>query len=412
MPCLLEYQIEAGEAAEMTAPIVAIPRQFGKYLAGIAVGMSLAQRRHLGEYLTGLLAAERRTITGIHRPLVRAGAACSLKRFLTDSPWDERQLWQALQGLIREQMGWVPQRSTGYLIVDDSVCAKAGRKMAGAGWHWSQQRGRPTFGHCLVDTHYLVGGVSFPAGVELYRPRGAPGFRTKVEIARALVESFSPLAGTQTVAVFDCWYLCARLVGALRARGFDWVSRAKSNRVIAMGKLRAKLGQWAARIPKQQFAPTWAGGQTYLTFAFRCRMKGLGMVKLVVVRDPAQPRQEPCFLVTNRTDWVAGRIIEAYDRRWEIETFHRDTKQVLGLGQYQTRSDRGLLRHWLLVSCAYALLRLRSVEARRDGQATLTLGQLRHLQLYGSLLEFIAWVRQHPRTAKPEEIYAQLKLAA
>jgi len=82
------------------------------------------------------------------------------------------------------------------------------------------------------------------------------------------------------------------------------------------------------------------------------------------------------------------------------------------MGQYQTRSDRGLLRHWLLVSCAYALLRLRNVEARRDGHATLTLGQLRPQQLCASLVDFIAWVRRHPRTAKPEQIYAQLKLAA
>src|SRR3954469_10293563 len=46
------------------------------------------QRRHFGEYLTGLFVAERKTVCGINREFARTTDQSCLNRFLTDAAWD------------------------------------------------------------------------------------------------------------------------------------------------------------------------------------------------------------------------------------------------------------------------------------------------------------------------------------
>ena len=50
-------------------------------------------------------------------------------------------------------------------------------------------------------------------------------------------------------------------------------------------------------------------------------------------------------------------MLKVYRHRWTgTETFHRDAKQQLGLGDCQVRIGRGQTRHMYLVSAAYSLL--------------------------------------------------------
>src|SRR5437870_1583853 len=46
------------------------------------------QRRHLAEYLTGLLVAERKTVLGIHSEFAQAADQSCLNRFLTEVDWN------------------------------------------------------------------------------------------------------------------------------------------------------------------------------------------------------------------------------------------------------------------------------------------------------------------------------------
>src|SRR5271165_3468660 len=50
------------------------------------------QRRHLAEYLTGLMVAERKTVLGINREFAQATDQSCLNRFLTDTVWDVQAL--------------------------------------------------------------------------------------------------------------------------------------------------------------------------------------------------------------------------------------------------------------------------------------------------------------------------------
>ena len=60
------------------------------------------------------------------------------------------------------------------------------------------------------------------------------------------------------------------------------------------------------------------------------------------------------------------RVVRVYRHRWTgTETFHRDGKQHLGMGDCQLRDGEGQTRHMHLVMLAYSLL----VRQLRQGHA-------------------------------------------
>ena len=79
-------------------------------------------------------------------------------------------------------------------------------------------------------------------------------------------------------------------------------------------------------------------------------------------RDDAEASQA---LVSNRLTWAVIRMVLVSRHRWTgTETFHRDGKQELGLGDCQVRNGEGQTRHVYLVSAAYSLL-MRSLHQNR-----------------------------------------------
>ena len=94
------------------------------------------------------------------------------------------------------------------------------------------------------------------------------------------------------------------------------------------------------------------------------------------VPDAKTPRK---ILITNRTHWEAHRILKVYKRRWTgTETFHRDGKQHLGMGECQLRDGMGQTRHMFLVVLVYtALMRQLKHDRALDWAHTrlMTIGQ-------------------------------------
>ncbi|HMO15579.1 MAG TPA: hypothetical protein PKD64_16585 [Pirellulaceae bacterium] len=70
----------------------------------------------------------------------------------------------------------------------------------------------------------------------------------------------------------------------------------------------------------------------------------------------------------NRIRWYVRRMLNVYRDCWTgTETFHRDGKQNLGMGDCQLRDGQGQTRHWHLMMLTYSLLmqQLRSAKAKR-----------------------------------------------
>ena len=88
-------------------------------------------------------------------------------------------------------------------------------------------------------------------------------------------------------------------------------------------------------------------------------------VRVVLFWRERDDQEASKALVSNRLGWEVMRVVLVYRHRWTgTETFPRDGKQQLGLGDCQVRSGEGQTRHVYLVSVASSLL-MRSLQQSR-----------------------------------------------
>ncbi len=108
-----------------------------------------------------------------------------------------------------------------------------------------------------------------------------------------------------------------------------------------------------------------------------------------------------------------NRILGVYRYRWTgTETFHRDGKQELGMGDCQLRDGKGQTRHMYLVMLAYTLL-MRELDDNRARTWALhrlkTIGEACHAMLREALRATLNWALNETRNKqKRPEIIIQV----
>jgi hypothetical protein len=84
--------------------------------------------------------------------------------------------------------------------------------------------------------------------------------------------------------------------------------------------------------------------------------KGVRNVRLSIVHEKEELRDEPRFLLTDALHWESGRVVEAWSYLWASEIFHEFGKQVPGLEATQVRKEAAGQRHFRLSCVAQSLV--------------------------------------------------------
>jgi len=377
---------------------------------------SKPQFRNFSTYILGLVACEgRKNVDTINRSFLDAKNQSSLNRFLTASPWSLQRLEAKRLALVKEKLQ-VPEGSTGFLLIDDTINRKTGKHMEEAGYHFDSTEGKAVWGHDVVTTHYVNGDVEYPVRLSLYVKKktclkNARAFKTKIQLACEQIEAFTPIAGTKTIVAFDSWFFCHQITEAARAKGFDWVTQAESNRIVHCKGQKMNVTQLAESLPEKRFKTVKIKGEAYVLCGLKAWMPKAGNVRLVVSKE----QDGFHFYVSNRLDWSSRQVLEAYKVRHTIEDFYRDVKQNLGLEEYQLRKGRGAIIHWHLVFNAYTLLTLLrqsvSKTSTRLGKCLITLGDVCRWVKRQCFRRLVDWLyRKFRQRTKPETIYRKLKI--
>ncbi|EQD26014.1 Transposase, ISC1217 [mine drainage metagenome] len=233
-------------------------------------------------------------------------------------------------------------------IGDDTLLEHPGSKvMESVGWFYDRKKGSSVLAHqpvtsCLydMDAHEF-----YPFLFRLYRKRDDSGdeFRTKIEI---MGEIFKIAQDNFNIAgkVVDSWYSSFKFLGN------NFVTEMKSNRKASfenLGKMTKK------------------NSDLFLTMD-----EILESTFLFLDRDSEILKK---FLVSDYLD--GDQLINVWNIRWSIETFHNDAKD-LGLVEYQVRDSEGPLIQAGITSVAYALLSMMMRASKRlFGKALKTIGE-------------------------------------
>jgi hypothetical protein len=194
-------------------------------------------------------------------------------------------------------------------------------------------------------------------------------------MAAQLSREFQPPAGVKVMVLIDAYYLCRSVVKACREQGFHFASTLKRHRRLCQQGWQLNAGRYGRNLFRRRRTTPLVLAKPHAQTRYRVMDAGwlgvssLGRLHLVFSRKGGA--RKILGLVTDDPALSAAGLIQAYARRWEIEQWIKDAKQLLGLGQYQNRSYWAAVTHLHLVCFAYAFLtHLRMERHSAQGQRT------------------------------------------
>jgi hypothetical protein len=417
----------------MALPIICLDECLCQFCEAFRGCFSKPQFKYLVTVLLALIICqESRTLSGLKRQIAGGPSVSGLSRFLSEAPWSaaevagrwcERfvaQMTPAVQVEHARQQPARPKRRghpkatvvTGYLIGDDSTQHKpGGKKMAGMGYHHSTTHQKRVPGHSLVQGLYLLLGRRCPLLPRLYRQRAVceregVAFASKIDLMEHLIRTFEPVVDTLTHVLLDAWYGHKRLWRAARERGFHITTGVKSNRWLRLADPLApggwrwqRLSDYAAALSPDLYQKVvWPaqdpdGPREVYVHVVTTRIRKLYKCQVIIARPTLDcPPQTVRYWASSDLQADLPTLVGHIATRWTIEVFFGETKDLLGLDQYQVMSATALLRFWTLICLAYVFLEEQNALLRVAWQRHVTLGQTRRViqqRHWGHLLHWL-----------------------
>lgn len=374
------------------------------------------QRKHLANYLTGLMISHNKTVAGMTAEMPNASDQSCLNRFLTEVEWDEHAMNEA-------RIDWLQQfddtkfHPRGVIAIDDVLIDKTGKFIKDSGTFWDHGEERYKHAQDLIIVNYLnpVSGKHYPLEFKRFKKENqcewtGEEFKKMTTLTIELID-WCQVNGVLGCFAFDSFYTCADIQNHInRLKNEDgsergYVGDLKFNRKLTFKGVEQQAVEFAKTIPPSDRKPVTVDGMKQWYLSVCVKMPNIDhKVRVVILwryKNDAEPRK---ILATNKIHWNAERIIETYRGRWTgTETFHRDGKQELGLGDCQLRDGDGQTRHTYCVFLAHSLLVRELDKTSASGWAGVklsTIGESCRALLRESVRGMIGWIVEQLESAR------------
>lgn len=247
------------------------------------------------------------------------------------------------------------------MIIDDVLLRKENSKHTAFVFKVKDHTtGKYSYGIQVVVLLWSNGIIRIPLGFKVYvdkktaKVHNKP-FKTKLQLAQQLLESPIISAIPFDFITFDTWYSSKDLLNYLQKRGMNYVTMVRCNRLFKVADKRLLKG---AQDICNSFAVTQFRYNRKLGFYLRglkAVVKGVGPVKLVIAKNGYRASMTR-FIVTNMAYLSTPMIVTLYLKRWDIEIFFRNAKQLLSFEKFIYQKAESILGHIKSVFLAYFFL--------------------------------------------------------
>jgi hypothetical protein len=325
-------------------------------------------RPHFAAYLTGLMVAERKNGSGINRELAVTTDHSCLHRWLTTASWDENaRNARRLAWLQRDPKTRYSRR--GVMAIDHTRVDHGGTLREDVGWVWDHANERSVIAHDSISSNSVcAAGAPYPIAWRRFKKKAAGEQGACKDHTQGCLEvgDDSMARGLPGDVPCDSYFPRAQVLNHIHGQSRAYVGDLKRNRHVIHDGRQQKLTDLARQMPWPDKKPVRDGNRRYGYFSKQRRMpESDHPVRIVLLWKERVDTDASKALVSNRLFWEVMRMLLVYRHRWTgTETFHRDGKQQLGLGECQVRSGEGQPRPVSRVSAAYSLL-MHSLQQRR-----------------------------------------------
>lgn len=386
------------------------------------------QRRHFAEYLTGLFLADRKTVVGINGEFAQTTDQSCLNRFLTAADWDVKAINCRRLELLQKDPS-TRYHAQGAIAIDNVLIDHDGKLIEDVGYFWDHAEQRYKLAHDYIFADYVCSsGKRYPLDFRRFKKKEQcqeqrERFIDHAAIFRELVDWVceEKIPGD---FVFDLYFSGVDNLNHVHSKKDEtgwpraYVADLKHNRLVEWKGAPLRLNELAKQIPAESRKPIVTGDRQQWYFTVTTHLPGVKHKVRLVLLWHQRKDEQPCkAFATNRITWEVSRILRVYRKRWTgTETFHRDGKQELGMGDCQLRSGQGQTRHMYLVMLAYSLLQQQLRQGRAKEWALcklMTVGEACRALLRESLRKTLAWaLEQVTRQEQPlEHVVVMLGIA-
>src|SRR5919204_211198 len=318
-----------------------------------------------------LLCFEKATLQALARHTPVRVAAWHLRRLLAAGcwPWTVVLAW-----LVEQPLSAFPPPRDGvlYLVADSTLKGKRTQKNPWAK-AWRLNEYRPyTFGLHAVVLLAQWDVYRIPLAFRLVRRKGSQGYQSEHALFRQMLQEIVlPRWCTKVIVVADAAYASRANLQAIQARHWWFVIAFPRTWKFADGH---SLRDLAAHLPHVHYRKvrlplvgSRARYRVFWTFAKPTTLREVGDVTVVLSKRRRHdgPKQTK-VLVTNLPQATAHGTVACYLRRWPVELFFKEWKEVVGVGQHQVTKDAARVERSVAVTLmAYlVLLRVRAKDIR------------------------------------------------
>src|SRR4028118_742913 len=335
-----------------------------------------AQKREFRHYLGGLLGeSERKKLFQMAENAVEV-TYHRLHHFLTEAPWSSSKVNERRLEIMNKCSQ--TRISRGFsLIIDDSGHRKSGNFTDGVGRQYIGEIGKTDNGIVVVTTHLYDGRKSLPLDIELYQHANslAQGkqdseFEKKPQLAIKLIDLTLSRKYQPGIVIVDAGYgNNTSFLLELEKRQLKYLGGLAKNRKVTINGLNTiqppiRLDELAQSIPQDAFTEIQVEldkPKTLWVVTREVEISGLrGKRNIAIVMNAATFSQatDINYFITNISSSLVTPqwIVDTYSQRNWVEVFYREAKGWLGLKEYQVRDKKSLMRHFILVFCAYTFI--------------------------------------------------------
>lgn len=328
--------------------------QLNKHLSFVKKAFTKGGFRHVVQYIDGVITLNKKTARQISKASPTEKHHSALSRVLTEAKFKQYEL----EKRYLKKVAYLTKGQQVSLLFDDTLVKREGKKVEETQRHKNDLDGEEfIIGHQFFTAVIYTPAIQLPLFPKLY----SKNTTSKIDMASDLVDFVLEHMQLNEI-IFDSWYSDKKLINKCLTKKVKVVCGIKANRNVSFEKGEwQNLSAFSKTLKLDELENYWIDEVKYKIGEYKAKLKGIPVVKLIASHKYNEKEKEwngTRYFISTCVEDTSVQIVRTYRIRWFIETYHRDMKQNLGFAKVFVRKREGIVRHAILSSLAYAVLRL------------------------------------------------------